>query len=82
MGKKTNSDVAALKRAVKAIMASSSHRAAKAAVNYMYDAFVVHPAKETILYFANREAAQQSVHPTDGGHSQADEDSNPATISG
>ena len=27
-------------------------------------------------------AAQQSVHPTDGGHSQADSESKPATISG
>jgi len=27
-------------------------------------------------------SAQQSVHPTDGGHSQADSKSKPATISG
>ena len=30
---------------------------------------------------ANWLSAQQSVHPTDGGHSQADSESKPATIS-
>lgn len=64
MSKKNDPDVSALKRAVKAILQSSSENAARAAVNYLYDAFVVHPTKETMLYFKNRVSAQHSVEPT------------------
>ena len=33
-------------------------------------------------YLLDFEAAEQSVHPTDGGSSQSDSESQPATISG
>lgn len=52
--RKTNSDVAALKRATEAILQSSSEVAARSAVNYLFDAFVVHMDKSTKDYFASK----------------------------
>lgn len=41
----------------------------------------IYNSLETRACFDTWCAAQQSVHPTDGGHSQADSESKPATIS-
>jgi hypothetical protein len=58
--KKTDPDVAALKRAVNALLSSSSEIAVRAAANYIYNTFVAHPDKSMKEYWRQREAAQQA----------------------
>ena len=55
--KKTDPDIVALKRAVNALLSMSSETAVRAAVNYIYDTFITHPAKTTKEHFENRESA-------------------------
>jgi hypothetical protein len=62
--KKTDPDVKALKRAVNALLSSSSEKAARAAAIYIYDTFVAHP-QSVREHFARREAAQQATQPAE-----------------
>jgi hypothetical protein len=55
-------------------------------LKFVYELLIIFPlcvvGALVAVRLADKYSAQQSVHPTDGGHSQADNESKPATISG
>lgn len=52
-------NILALKKAVAALKLSTSRQMLKANLDYLYDAFITHPAKETEEYFKQKETEQK-----------------------
>lgn len=66
MTKKLDSDIKALRAAVRALNGSSSQKMLKANLEFLWDRYIEHPARDVRQRFAAQQPAQTEDAPTDG----------------